>query len=107
MTNKALGFAVPPERERMVGYGSLRSRHGRAGAAVSRAASTSPATASPPPTSMSARRSAWGMEFGTIEKRPAFESYWQRLASRPAALRASQIDDALMAQHPIPGTPAG
>ena len=49
----------------------------------------------------------FGMQFGTIEKRPAFESYWRRLASRPAALRARQIDDALMAQHPIPGTPAG
>jgi glutathione S-transferase len=47
------------------------------------------------------------MEFGTIEKRPAFESYWRRLASRSAALRARQIDDTLMPQHPIPGQPAG
>src|SRR3954451_22062819 len=48
----------------------------------------------------------FGMEFGTIEKRPSFETYWQRLASRPAALRARQIDDALMPEHPIPGRPA-
>ena len=46
------------------------------------------------------------MEFGTIEKRPVFESYWRHLAARPAALRAKEIDDALMPQHPIPGQPA-
>ena len=43
----------------------------------------------------------WGMMFGTIEKRPAFESYWARISSRPAAIRAREIDDAL-----VPKTPA-
>jgi len=38
----------------------------------------------------------WGMMFGTIEKRPAFEAYWDRLSARPAYKRASDIDDALM-----------
>ena len=38
----------------------------------------------------------WGMRFGTIEKRPAFEAYWARIAGRPAAVRARQIDDALL-----------
>jgi glutathione S-transferase len=38
----------------------------------------------------------WGMQFGTLERRPAFESYWQRLAARPAAQRAKQIDDELV-----------
>jgi glutathione S-transferase len=45
------------------------------------------------------------MAFGMIEKRPAFERYYNRLASRPAAERARQIDDAL-APAPAP-TPAG
>ena len=36
----------------------------------------------------------WGMQFGTIEKRPAFERYWERISSRPAAVRAREIDDA-------------
>jgi glutathione S-transferase len=35
------------------------------------------------------------MMFGTLEKRPAFEAYWQRISSRPAAVRAREIDDAL------------
>lgn len=40
----------------------------------------------------------WGMGFGTIEKRPVFEDYVARLTARPAAVRANQIDDALMPQ---------
>jgi len=42
----------------------------------------------------------FGMEFGAIEKRPAFEQYWQRLSARPAAIRAKEIDDALAARQP-------
>ena len=38
----------------------------------------------------------WGMSFGTFEKRPAFESYFERLSARPAAIRAREIDDALL-----------
>jgi glutathione S-transferase len=37
----------------------------------------------------------FGMQFGMIEKRPAFEQYWGRLSARPAAQRAKQIEDAL------------
>lgn len=40
----------------------------------------------------------WGMDFGTIEKRPVFEDYVGRLNARPAAVRANQIDDALIPQ---------
>jgi glutathione S-transferase len=38
----------------------------------------------------------WGLMFGTMEKRPAFEQYWARLSARPAAKRAREIDDALI-----------
>ncbi len=38
------------------------------------------------------------MMFGTFEKRPAFEKYWQRLSSRPACLRAKELDDAEAAE---------
>lgn len=40
---------------------------------------------------------SWGMNFGTIEKRPAFETYVERHLNRPAAKRADEIDDALIA----------
>ena len=39
----------------------------------------------------------WGMQFGTIEKRPAFEDYWARLSDRPAYKRATEIDNGLIA----------
>ena len=40
---------------------------------------------------------AWGMQFGTIEKRPVFEAYATRMTARPAEVRAAQIDDGLIA----------
>jgi len=46
----------------------------------------------------------WGMEFGTIEKRPAFERYWKRIGARPAAARARAMDDALMPNQPAPAS---
>ena len=44
----------------------------------------------------------WGMQFNSIPKRPVFEAYVARLHARPAALRAVQIDDALMPAQPAP-----
>ena len=38
----------------------------------------------------------WGMQFGTLEKRPALENYYQRLCSRPAWQRANALDMALV-----------
>ena len=40
---------------------------------------------------------SWGMNFGTIEKRPAFEAYLEPHLQRPAAHRADEIDNALIA----------
>ncbi|MEZ6023323.1 MAG: hypothetical protein R3C16_07935 [Hyphomonadaceae bacterium] len=37
------------------------------------------------------------MQFGTIDKHPALEAYAGRLLSRPAAVRAREIDDGLIA----------
>lgn len=39
----------------------------------------------------------WGLQFGSIEDRQVFKDYAARMAARPAALRAVQIDDALIA----------
>lgn len=38
----------------------------------------------------------WGMLFGTMDKRPGFEAYVGRLYARPAAIRAREMDDALL-----------
>lgn len=42
----------------------------------------------------------WGLLFGTVEKRPAFERYANRLTDRAAYLRAKTADDALMPKAP-------
>jgi len=39
----------------------------------------------------------FGMMFGGIEKRPAFVRYWERMSSRPAFVRATKLDEALVA----------
>jgi glutathione S-transferase len=46
----------------------------------------------------------WGMQLGTIEKRPSLESYTSRILRRPARLRADEIDNALMPPQPQAAT---
>lgn len=97
-SNKALGFEVPPERKAMAGYGSLRevidaldgwlSTHDYVTGTGFTAADVYVGS-----------HIGWGMQFGTIEKRPAFERYYARLAARSAAINAAKIDDDLMAQQ--------
>jgi glutathione S-transferase len=36
--------------------------------------------------------------FGSLPKRDAFEAYIARISARPAAVRAREIDDALVAK---------
>lgn len=91
-SNKALGFVVPPGRERMIGYGRYEDVL-NALEAVTQAAR---------PYLLGAQFTAadvyvgshlaFGMQFGTIEKRPAFERYCAVINDRPARQRAIQID---------------
>jgi len=37
-----------------------------------------------------------GLRFGSIESRPAFAEYWERVSDRDAYRRATELDDALM-----------
>ncbi len=39
----------------------------------------------------------WGLQFGSMESRPGFQDYVGRLHARPAARRAAELDDALVA----------
>ena len=102
-TNRALGFEVPPERKVMAGYGSLAdvvaalegALDGREYLVGERFSAADVFVGS---------HIGWGMRFGTIDKRPAFERYFERLAARPAAVRAREIDEALAADSPQPAT---
>jgi glutathione S-transferase len=101
-SNKSLGFVVPPERERMMGYGNIALVLNTLEAAVSRGSYLAGDSFTAADLYVGAHL-GFGMMFGTIEKRPAFEKYWQRLSSRPAYIRAKEIDDALMAQQKAAG----
>jgi len=46
----------------------------------------------------------WGLQFGTIASRPAFESYVAPLRERAAYKRAKDIDNALIAEMQAAGT---
>ncbi len=46
------------------------------------------------------------LRMGAIAPRPAFVTFAQAHMSRPAALRAMEIDNALVPQHPNPNMPA-
>jgi glutathione S-transferase len=95
-SNKAMGWEAPPERQRMFGYGNFETVQDVLENAVSKT-----------PYLLGDKFSAadvyvgshigFGMQFGQLEKRPAFESYFARISSRPAAVRANQLDNDLIA----------
>lgn len=90
--NRALGIEVPAERERSIGYGNFT----RVMDTLEVAVSASPYLAGDRFTAADVYLGAqigWGLQFGTMERRPAFETYWARLAGRPALARASATDD--------------
>ena len=95
LTNKALGFVVPEDRRRMAGYGSLEDVLHTLEGAVSQGDYLLGDQFSAADVYLGSHV-MWGMAFGTLEKRPAFERYAERLRARPAARRAQEIDDALI-----------
>jgi glutathione S-transferase len=102
-TNKAMGFDVPPERERMMGYGRFERVIDVLEGAVSQAEYVVGDDFTAADVYVGSGI-GFGMQFGMIEKRPAFERYWQRLSARPAAQRAKEIDDRLAAAQ-LPQSP--
>lgn len=98
-SNKALGFVVPPERERMIGYGRLELVLDTLESAVRQSDYLAGNTFTAADLYVGSHL-GFGMMFGMIEKRPAFERYWQRLSDRPACRRARELDDALAANQP-------
>ena len=99
VTNRALGVEVPEEKRRFVGYGCFADVMDTLEALVAQG-----------PWLLGERFSAvdvylgsqiaWGVQFGSMEKRPGFEAYVARIAERPAYAKARALDDALMPKQP-------
>ncbi len=97
--NAAMGFEVSKERERMAGYGSLAKVIDVLEAAVD------PARNGGHEYLVGAQFTAadvylgsqivYGLMFKSIDPRPAFVAYADKIGSRPAAVRAREIDDAI------------
>lgn len=95
VTARALNWQVPEGRSGMVGFGSYQLTLDALETALK-----------PGPFICGERFTAadvyvgsslgWGLLFGSIEKRPAFEAYVARLQQRPASQRANQINEAFL-----------
>lgn len=99
-----MGFETPPEKSRMAGYGSYEL----AVDVLEQAVSVSDYVAGDHFTAADVyvgSQIGWGLQFGTLPRRAAFEAYFARLETRPAYVRGKAIDNALIAQMEAP--PAG
>ena len=99
VTNKALGLTPPADREGMVGYGT----YGAVIDVLEKAVTAKPYIAGDAFTAADVyvgSHISWGLQFGSIERRPAFEAYWKTLENRPAHVRATALDDAAMPKQP-------
>ena len=97
VTAKALGILAPADKAGTAGYGSFEQVVDALETVVSGAG----------PWLLGDRFSAldvylgsqigWGLQFRTLPDRDVFDAYAERLIRRPAAIRAREIDDALIA----------
>ena len=97
VTNKAMGFVLPEGRERSAGYGSLDDTLDTLETAVTGRSWICGGTFTAADVYVGAQID-WGLAFGTIPSRPAFEAYAARLRERPAYKRQKEIDNALIAE---------
>jgi glutathione S-transferase len=95
VSNNALGFQVPAERERMIGYGRIDLAMNALEGALSRGEYLVGGRFTAADLYVGSLLGFF-MMFGTIERRPTFERYWQRISARPACARAKALDDAMV-----------
>ena len=102
VTAKSLGLLAPEDKRSMAGYGSFEDTID----ALESAVRDGPYICGDQFTAADVyvgSQIGWGMMFGTMDKRPAFEEYFARISSRPAAVRAAELDDALMPKEQAQG----
>lgn len=96
ITNRSMGFMPTAQQFRMAGYGS----YDMAIDVLEKAVSAHPYIAGDRFTAADVyvgSQVGWGLQFGTVPKRAAFEEYFARLSSRTAYIRAKAIDNDLIA----------
>lgn len=95
ITNKMLGVVVPAELRATVGYGSYENVIDvLEGAVLHQQYITGDAFSAADVYVGS--QIGLGLQFGLIEKRPAFEAYWERLTHRQAYIRTQELEEKLV-----------
>lgn len=93
VTNRMLKVEVSPDQQPMTGYGSYAAVLD----AMEQALTGGGYVAGDRFTAADVyfgSQIGWGLQFGSIETRPAFQAYWDRIKDRPAHLRAEEADNA-------------
>lgn len=98
VTANALGLLAPSDKSAMVGYGSFGQTVDALEYAVEQGGPWLLGEQFTAADIYVGSQVAWGLMFKTLPERPAFQAYAGRLMSRPAAIRAREIDDALIAE---------
>ncbi len=96
VTNKALGVQLEPGKERMAGYGTFDLAIDTLETAISGKNWICGDQFTAADVYVGSQID-WGLNFGSIEARPAFTDYAARLRARPAYRRQKDIDNALIA----------
>lgn len=97
VTNRSLGVTPTGDQERMAGYGNYDLMVATFAKAVS-ANRYFAGDAFSAADVYAGSQVAWGLRFGSLSKLAVFEDYVARIQARPAYQRATEIDDALIAQ---------
>lgn len=97
MAARTLGAEVKPDQKRMVGWGDQTDLLSGLEAALAGRDYILGDTFSAADVYFGSHI-GFGMQFGSLERRPVFERYDERLQNRPAAIRAREIDDKLSAE---------
>lgn len=95
VTNRSLGFTIPADKKMMAGYGDFDDAMDGLEAAVAGRTYITGDRFSAADVYVGSQI-GWGLAFGSIDKRPAFEAYFAGICERPAYLRAKAIDQALI-----------
>ncbi|WP_210529224.1 glutathione S-transferase family protein [Rubellimicrobium arenae] len=97
VANASMGFEVPRDRRGMMGYGCLEDvvatlaahLEGRSYFCGDRFSVVDVYVGS---------QIGFGLRFGTLPSEPALAAYWEGIKDRPAAVKAAEIDDRLLAE---------
>ena len=94
VTNRSLGVVIPDDKRGMVGYGTYEKVVDTIESALSKTAYIAGDRFTGADVYVGSHL-MWGMQFGMLEKRPAFQAYVAELMRRAAHQRAAELNEAL------------